>query len=63
MGLILKERMTLCQKNNIDTNIMFSPINWIAIPGVLWSILVMPSFPIGLDVPLNVVKDISTAKK
>lgn len=27
MGLIFKKRMILCHKNNIDTNIMFSPIN------------------------------------
>lgn len=27
MGLIMKERMILCQMNNIDTNIMFSPNN------------------------------------
>nr|WP_176528013.1 hypothetical protein [Bacillus thuringiensis] len=27
MGLVTNERVILCQKNNIDTNIMFSPIN------------------------------------
>ncbi|WP_176526219.1 hypothetical protein [Bacillus cereus] len=27
MGLVTKERVILYQKNNIDTNIKFSPIN------------------------------------
>ncbi|HDR7386508.1 TPA: hypothetical protein QCX24_005914 [Bacillus toyonensis] len=27
MGLVTKERIILCQKNNIDTNMIFSPIN------------------------------------
>ncbi|MCU4991541.1 hypothetical protein OCF10_21855 [Bacillus cereus] len=27
MGLVTKEHVILCQKNNIDTNMIFSPIN------------------------------------